>query len=133
MAEKILAGGCLCGAVRYEATGPFRDVVVCHCGQCRKWHGAAPGYTAVDKPRFRLTAGEDKLRWYDSSPEAKRGFCAVCGSSLFWQGNTRPHISIAAGTLDGPTGLVTKAHYMTEHKGDFYELPPGAREWDRTA
>lgn len=133
MTEKTLSGGCLCGAVRFEASGPFRDVVVCHCGQCRKWHGAAPGYTAVDQPRFRLTAGEDKLRWFDSSADAKRGFCQICGSSLFWQGKGRPHISIAAGSLDGPTGLVTKAHYMTAYKPDYYELPAGAREWTRDA
>jgi len=126
-----LTGGCLCGAVRYEATGPFRGVVVCHCGQCRKWHGAAPGYTAVDKPRFALTSGEDSLRWYRSSPSATRGFCAACGSSLFWQGDGRAHISIAAGTLDGPTGLAIKAHFMPEFKADYDELPPGATIWER--
>ncbi len=131
MTEKTLSGGCLCGAVRYEATGPFRDIVVCHCGQCRKWHGAAPGYTAVDKPRFKMTKGMDHLRWHRSSDSAQRGFCQDCGSSLFWQGDRRNHISIAAGSLDGPTGLTTKAHYMTEYKPDYYELPPGATKWER--
>lgn len=131
MAEKTLSGGCLCGAVRYEAQGPFRDIVVCHCGQCRKWHGAAPGYTAVDKPRFTITKGMGHVRWHRSSDSAQRGFCQDCGSSLFWQGDRRGHISIAAGSLDGPTGLVTKAHYMTEYKPDYYELPPGATIWER--
>jgi hypothetical protein len=33
----MTTGGCLCGAVRFEVLGPLRDVVLCHCGECRRW------------------------------------------------------------------------------------------------
>ena len=121
MAEEKFTGGCLCGAVRYEATGPLRDVSVCHCGQCRKWHGHAGAYTAVDRPRLKLPE-QRGLRWFRSSEFARRGFCSECGSSLFWQHDKAGHTSIAAGTLDGPTGIATTKHIYAAHKGDYYEI-----------
>ena len=66
------------------------------------------------------------LRWIDS-PEsargARRGFCSVCGSSLFWQAAGGERVSIAAGTLDGPTRLRVAAHIYTHQAGDWDELP----------
>lgn len=76
------AGGCLCGAVRYVARGPLRDVVFCHCSQCRKQTGLYFAATAVDKTGFTLTA-EAGLKWYAASDFALRGFCGSCGSVLF--------------------------------------------------
>jgi hypothetical protein len=119
-----LQGGCLCGAVRYEAAGRFRPVIVCHCGMCQRTHGAPASYTAVDRPALKMT--EDRgLRWYRSSDEARRGFCNECGASLFFDWLAAPHISIAAGTLDGPTGLRTVAHIYAADKGDYYEIVDG--------
>ena len=47
-------GSCLCGAVRYEVTGPLRDVVECHCAMCRKTHGHIGAYTATPKVALRI-------------------------------------------------------------------------------
>jgi hypothetical protein len=120
----IASGRCLCGAVRYEIDGPLRDVSVCHCVECRRWHGNPGGYTSAPREALRLT-GEDSLRWIDS-PEsdahARRGFCGECGSSLFWDAPDGDTISIAAGTLDLPTGLKTVAHIYTADASDYYEL-----------
>lgn len=66
-------------------------------------------------------------RWIDSphsAAHARRGFCAECGSSLFWDAPDRDTISIAAGTLDGPTGLRTTQQIYTADAGDYYELDP---------
>jgi len=123
-AEKTFKGGCLCGAVRYEATGPLRAISLCHCGQCRKWHGHAGAYTAVDKPRLKLVQ-ERGLRWYRSSNFAQRGYCAECGSSLFWRHDKAGHVAIAAGTLDGPTGVKLEKHIYAAHKGDYYDIKDG--------
>ncbi|MCC6468201.1 MAG: GFA family protein [Alphaproteobacteria bacterium] len=128
----IFPGGCLCGAVRYEAGGPLRSLVVCHCGQCRKWHGAAPSYTATDRTRFKLTKGEADVGWYASSDSAKRGFCRKCGSSMFWRGDDRPTISIAAGTLDGPTGLQTTGHIYVADKADYEAIGDGLPQHARS-
>ncbi len=117
-----MRGGCLCGAVRFEIGLPVRAVVACHCGQCRKWSGHYVAATSAYLENFKLLA-EGGLRWHQSSPVAKRGFCGVCGSSLFWRPESGGRISILAGALDGKIGLRTAAHIYTESKGDYYAIP----------
>jgi hypothetical protein len=114
-------GACLCGGVRYEINGPLRDVVLCHCSRCRRTHGHVAAYTECSTDH--LTAVEDGwLRWYDSD-ERQRGFCARCGASVFWRADEDPQtISVAAGTLDEPTGLSTVAQIFVDSRGDYYEL-----------
>ena len=119
-----LHGGCLCGAVRYEVTARLRPVVLCHCSQCRRSTGHFMAATAARHRDFRLT-DEAELRWYASSDSARRGFCGRCGSTLFWQANGRDYISIAAGTLDGATGLSSAWHIHTADKGDYYSIDDG--------
>ena len=123
MSQSKATGGCLCGAVRYEVNGPLRQVVNCHCGQCRRTSGHFVAATACQQVDLTLVH-EDGLRWYQSSEWARRGFCSECGSSLFWEGATgdgaNGTISIMAGTLDGETGLETAAEIFVEDAGDYY-------------
>ena len=118
---KFFRGGCLCGAVRYEIAGPLRDVVVCHCSMCRKTHGHVGAYTAANKAALRLTERRG-LKWYRSSDVAERGFCMECGGTLFWQRAGADVVSIAAGTLDAPTGLTTALQIYVEDAGDYYAI-----------
>jgi hypothetical protein len=116
-------GRCLCGAVTYEVRGPLRDIVLCHCVECRRWGGAAGAFSATRADDLVVVETE-ALRWIDSPASdhgARRGFCADCGSSLFWQAAGSERIGIAAGTLDEPTGLQVVAHIYTRQAGD-YEL-----------
>lgn len=115
-------GSCLCGAVAYEVHGPLRDVIACHCSQCRKQTGHYMAATAASREHFKLVR-DDELRWYRSSGAAQRGFCGRCGSVLFWSRDGGPYISITAGTIDGPTGVRTEGHIFCASKGDYYVLP----------
>ena len=117
----VRTGGCLCGAVRYEATGALRDVVVCHCRMCRKAHGHVGAYTASARDALRLVEARG-LKWYRSSAQARRGFCSECGATLFWDGDGRDTMSIAAGTLDEPTGLATALQIHVASAGDYYAV-----------
>lgn len=112
------SGGCLCGNVRYEASGDMRPVIACHCTQCRKTSGHHVAATGA--AREKVTISGD-VTWYASSDMARRGFCAVCGSNLFWDG-PGTHLSIMAGTLDTPTGLALAGHIYAADKGDYYEI-----------
>jgi hypothetical protein len=118
-------GRCLCGAVQYEVRGPLRDVLLCHCAECRRWSGHFFAATSAQKADLVLTES-DALRWIaspESESDARRGFCSACGSSLFWDAPARDTISIAAGSLDEPTGLRTIGHVYVSQVGDYYELP----------
>ncbi|GLS85820.1 hypothetical protein GCM10010873_07940 [Cypionkella aquatica] len=116
-----MKGGCLCGQVRFEADAPLRDVFACHCSQCRKTSGHFWAATAVPLDRFRLVESTG-LRWFQSSDKARRGFCGICGSSLFWEPVGENRISIAAGSLDGATGLQITQNWCIEDKGDYYNI-----------
>lgn len=119
------AGGCLCGAVRYTARGPLRDVVVCHCGRCRRQHGHVGAYSEVAAAGLEVTG---EVAWY-AADERVRGFCPACGSSLFWRRTGSERVSVAAGSLDAPTGLSTVAHIFVASKGDYYELTDGLEKF----
>ncbi|HXZ60670.1 MAG TPA: GFA family protein [Steroidobacteraceae bacterium] len=121
---RVRTGGCLCGAVRYTVAGPLRPVVLCHCTQCRRSTGHFMAATAARHGDFRCSAAPE-LRWYESSDAARRGFCSHCGSTLFWQAHGRDYISIAAGTLDGATGLSSACHIHVADKGDYYSIGDG--------
>lgn len=118
----VITGACLCGAVRFSAKAGDEAPMACHCEQCRRWSGHywvgmdAHGLTVQD---------ETHLRWYRSSEFAQRGFCAQCGSSLFWRHDDRNYLDVSAGCIDAPTGLTLGGHIYTAFKGDYYEIKDG--------
>ncbi len=120
-------GSCLCGAVTFEVTGELGSSDACHCKQCRKWTGHfLPG---AEVQRSALTIrGSENLTWFHSSAKARRGFCARCGSSLFFDPldrNKHPWTSVALGAFDTPTGTRLARHIFVAEKGDYYALDDG--------
>lgn len=113
-----MKGGCLCRAVTYTVDGPLRPVVNCHCAQCRKTSGHYVAATSAARGDIEI---KGDVTWYTSSDTGRRGFCGVCGSSLFWDGSGE-NLSIHAGTLDGASGLETRGHIYVADKGDYYEI-----------
>ena len=124
-------GSCLCGAVTYTLTGDLRNSVACHCVQCRKTSGHYVSATQVGPDQLSITK-DDSLRWYQSSPQAQRGFCATCGSSLFWRHDAdNGATSVMSGTLDGATGITTEKHIFVADKGDYYTLADNLPQHDQ--
>ena len=121
MPEKYVNGSCECGEVVFTVESPRETVTVCHCGQCRRMSGHlwASTHALFESVVFLK---QDGLEWYASSDRAKRGFCRCCGSSLFYRTNDEDGIGIAAGCLDGPTGLKISKHIFVADKGDYYEI-----------
>ena len=128
------SGACLCGAVAFEAAGPLREVIACHCTRCRRTSGHYWAATSVPLGRFRLLR-DDGLAWFRSSASARRGFCRRCGASLFWAPEGGDRMSFAAGALDGPTGLRVGAHWHVSDGGDYYapQGPPPPPDHDPPA
>jgi hypothetical protein len=87
------SGGCLCGAVRFVATGrPYR-VGICHCLDCRKHHGALFHASAIFPEQAVTIAGE-------TGAYAGRHFCPQCGSSVF--GRSGDEVELNLGAFDAP-------------------------------
>ncbi|MGE7369968.1 GFA family protein [Neorhizobium sp. NPDC001467] len=103
MTGRAYSGGCQCGAVRYRATGEIGFPHVCHCRMCQK---AAGNYFmpfgGIGHENFTLMRGEPT--WFQSSDSVRRGFCARCGTPLFYDGGS-DHISITLGSLDDPESV----------------------------
>ena len=123
-------GGCLCGAVTYEVSGPIRNVIECHCSTCRRfsgglWHGSAARMSDVT-----LHDEHGALTWYKSSDEAERGFCSRCGSSLACR--RTPPSSTPTGSLDDQSGLEIGVRIFTGNAaayGDWRSQAPEFEEW----
>lgn len=116
-----ITGGCLCGGVTYDVVGKLRNVIACHCEQCRRTSGHFVAATACRKSNFKLTSHRT-LKWHSSIPGFRRGFCCECGSSLFFEEELGERMSIAAGTLDQPQGLTIAAHIYAAEAGDYYTI-----------
>jgi len=114
-------GRCLCGAIRFSIGGPLREVVACHCTECRRQSGHYVAATSVADVDLELE-GADHLTWYKASDFARRGFCRTCGSILFWKHEGEARTSIMAGSFDLPTGLTLTQHIFCAEKGDYYEI-----------
>ena len=116
-----ISGSCECGAVVFELSGPLREVIGCHCTQCRKTSGHYWAATSVSTAQVHLLQSQGLTR-YRSSDVAHRGFCKRCGSSLFYELDGEGRTSVGAGTLVGATGLNTAKHIFVKDKGDYYEI-----------
>ncbi len=121
-------GHCLCGAVRFRTTGRLREVIACHCSQCRRQTGHFYAATNVGDEGLAVE-GEDNVTWYRASETARRGFCRTCGSALFWKADGSGYTSILAGAFDQPTGLTIGVHIFCADKGDYYEIADGVPQY----
>lgn len=119
------SGSCLCGAVTFDVEGALPGPDACHCTACRKHSGHV--LAGTDVKRSALTVrGEDHVTWYRSSEKVRRGFCRVCGSSLFFDPLTGTDwIGVSMGAFDGPTGTTLRVHIFVSEKGDYYDIADG--------
>lgn len=116
-------GKCLCGAVTFTARGIDSDAGACHCDMCRRWTGSLLITVGSDDVTW---TGEDKITRFQSSEWAERGFCSVCGSSLFYRvtapGPYQGTYHIGLGTLDDPSDFDIKVEYFIDRKPETYTL-----------
>jgi hypothetical protein len=121
MQNPLLQGSCNCGAVKFTLSETPTSATACHCSQCRKQSGHY--FASANVPKSAVTlSGAENLTWYQSSEKVRRGFCATCGSWLFWEPIFRDWTSVALGSINGATGLVLERHIFIAHKGDYYTI-----------
>jgi hypothetical protein len=135
MSDKVqrYTGGCLCGAVRYEAVGEPTMMGQCYCGDCRKASGS--GFI----PFMGFAAGQlsfrgETLRFASKSArgtDAVRNSCPRCGGLVFGGvvGQDSSH-TIYAGSLDDPAAFQPKIAIFTRGRPDWAALPPDVIAFD---
>lgn len=116
-------GQCLCGAVRFAIAPPTLFCAHCHCRFCRSAHGAAiVTWVGANEDRFSFLAGEELVRWYQSSPQSRRGFCSTCGSSMFYTSTLSPgEIHVARALIPGDVDRAPQAHVFYDHRQAWLE------------
>lgn len=117
----LKTGSRLCGQLHFSAPSPLRPVIACHCSQCRKTSGHFVAATSAVRDTV-VIKGEGT--WYCSSPQARRSFCGICGSQMFWDG-LGENIAIFAGSLGGDTGTALADHIFYTDKGNYYQINDG--------
>lgn len=107
----ISTGGCQCGAVRFEVSGPLGQASVCHCRMCQKAFGNvfAP---LVSIPEGALTWTKAEPKRFQSSNFVLRGFCPECGTPLTYEAPDGQ--AIAIGAFDHPERIAPDIQFGVE-------------------
>ncbi len=129
MGENTYGGGCLCGQVRYLASGEATNVCICYCESCRRAAGAPMvSWGTFLRGSFRITHGE--LAEYHSSAQVVRGFCRRCGTSLTYRHESRPaEIDVTLASLDEPARLTPHMHVWVSDKLPWISITDGGPQF----
>jgi hypothetical protein len=130
MNAKIIRGGCLCGAVRYEATEPY-DVTHCHCADCRRGSGAPfVTWACFRRSAFKFTAGQPReLRWAGRL----RSFCSQCGTPLMFQASPEAdEIAVTVCSLDQPETIAPADHTWVSDRLPWIRLADDLPTYDQS-
>lgn len=107
-----MGGGCACGKVRYVADILSDDAYLCHCRMCQRVTGSVSiAFKNVRKDSVRWLSPVD---YYESSPIARRGYCAACGTSLTFEYPDSENIDLTIASFDDPDRFVPVHHFGVE-------------------
>jgi len=117
-----MKGSCHCGAIEVNVPDDAFGIVACHCGDCQKLHGNFFAMLAVDRASVEIQDPGSSLVTYDSSPKAKRSFCAKCGSRVAKDPNGGPKVLVSIGLFDRTTHRRIEKNVFVDSKPDWYEV-----------
>ena len=120
MGQGERTGRCLCGAVTFKAVPSGAHAGVCHCDMCRKW--CTGPYFFVNCGQSVEFEGKENISVYRSSDWGERGFCAKCGSNLFWRLSDGSQYGISAGAFESDEGLSMKRQIFIDEEPDWYDF-----------
>jgi len=125
-----LTGGCLCGRVKYQVTGPFDKFYLCHCSQCRRSTGSAHAaniFTSAD--RLEWLSGEALIKRYtpDEPDMISKCFCTHCGSLVPYTSLQSGKLIIPAGSLNQAPGINPDDNIFWRDRADWYDAGLAAK------
>ncbi len=117
---QVAKGHCLCGAVHITANTMNKHLGACHCAMCRRWTGGP--LFAVDCGTDVAFEGEENISVFNSSDWAERGFCARCGSHLFYRLKENQQYMMAVGVFDNCEDIVFDHQVFIDEKPGYYDF-----------
>lgn len=127
--QQSMAGGCLCGSLRYEINGRPRRTTNCHCLHCRRSSGAAfLTWLEFHPSSFRFVSGAPCR--YESRPDVTRQFCGTCGTQLTYQHADEPDtINVTACSLDNVDTVSPEDHVWCSRTVPWVKLADGLPQY----
>ncbi len=121
--DQTYSGSCLCGELQFSYRAPSLWCAHCHCSLCQRAHGAPlVTWVGVSEDSFRLDKA-DSLHWHHSSQDSRRGFCQLCGSTVFFQSERWPgEIHIARANIAGDIDREPALHAYWDSHATWFEF-----------
>jgi hypothetical protein len=123
----MMTGHCLCGAVTFSAEHVELHHHACHCGMCRRWSGGS-GFLATACTGVSFTS-TDRLGRYTSSAWAERGFCASCGTTLFYFLKPTQMYMMSVGAFDDQSPFRLVREIFIDRKPGGYAFAGDHERW----
>lgn len=132
-------GGCLCGSVRYAATGQAKWLTNCYCRFCQRATGSTHMFEPIwEADDFVVTQGDPATYATRSEGSGKQvfvNFCPACGTKLFLRFERFPDaVGVYGGTLDHPAEAVAgveASHIFLAEAAKGSVVPAGVNTWTR--
>ncbi len=116
----VRRGHCLCDAIQITASHAAKSVGACHCRMCRRWGGGP--FMEIDCGTDVTFEGEENLSVFASSDWAERGFCAKCGTHLFYRLKQTGQHMVPVGIFDDGENLVFEHQVFIDEKPPYYHF-----------
>jgi hypothetical protein len=131
--NRVLAGKCRCGAVRYQVSDAFLYAANCHCSECRAATGSAfKAFAGIEREKLTITKGLDDIAVFGEE-DLNDTRCAACGCFLFSVVRDGKFVHVAMGSLvDAPTIRPTH-HIFVGSKAAWFEITDDLPQFDEHA
>jgi hypothetical protein len=120
MTDRILAGKCFCGAVRYEVADAFLYAMNCHCSNCRRTTGSAfKPFAGIEREKLTVIQGADGLLIYGED-KLHDAHCGTCGSLLYSVVRDGTWVHVAMGSLVDAPSIRPSCHIFVGSKAPWF-------------
>jgi hypothetical protein len=129
--ERVLAGKCECGRVRYRVADAFRYAANCHCSRCRAGTGSAfKAFAGIEREKLEITDGLDSLLVYGED-DLNHTRCGTCGSLLFSVVREGAYVHVAMGSLVDAPSIRPTEHMFVGSKAPWFEITDDLPQFER--
>jgi hypothetical protein len=133
VSNRVLAGRCECGSVRYAVADAFVYAANCHCSRCRAATGSAfKAFAGIEREKLTITEGLDAIAVVGEET-LNDTRCGACGSLLFSVVREGAFVHVAMGSLVDPPTMRPTHHIFVGSKAAWFEITDDLPQFDEHA